>query len=92
MEVECFEITVGWSICAAPAVPPPTPPPCRVVECIEPAPGHVERKIWALGETMDEDDYFLILFWNVHTWVTEGVSAFDLSLQVPRYVVPDLIR
>ena len=71
MEVECFEITVGWSICAAPAVPP-TPPPCRVVECIEPAPGHVERKTWAPGETMDEDDYFLILFWNVHTWVTEG--------------------
>ncbi len=69
--VACFEITVGWRICAAPGVPP-LPPPCRVVECIEPAPGAVERKAWALGETMDEDDYFPILFWSVHTWVTEG--------------------
>ena len=51
---------------------PPPPPPCRIVECIEPAPGAVERKIWELGETMDEDDYFPILFWSVHTWVTEG--------------------
>ncbi len=69
--VVCFEISVGWRICAASAVAPP-PPPCRVVECIKPAPGAVERKIWAAGETMDEGEYFPILFWNVHTWVTEG--------------------
>ena len=70
--VVCFEITVGWRICAAPAVAPPPPPPCRVVECIEPAPGDVERKIWAPKETKDKEDYFPILFWSVHTWVTEG--------------------
>ena len=50
----------------------PSPPPCRIVACIEPAPGDVEHKIWAPDESKDKNDYFQILFWSVHTWVTEG--------------------
>ena len=45
--VTCFEITVGWRICAASA--PEPPPPCQGVACIESAPGAFEQRTFVPG-------------------------------------------
>ena len=69
----CFEITVGWSICAAPAVPAP-PPPCHTLACIEPVPLYTfEQRTFAPGERIDWMQGIFVL--DAETGVTKGYRA-----------------
>ena len=68
--VVCFEITVGWRICAA---SPEPPPPCRGIACIEPAPGAFERRTFAPGARIDWPHSIFVL--DPETGETEGYRA-----------------
>ena len=66
--VVCFEITVGWRICVAPA--PEPPPPCQGIACIEPAPGAFEQRTFATGARIDWTHGIFVL--DPETGETEG--------------------
>ena len=71
-EVVCFEITVGWSVCAA---SPEPPPPCQGIACIEPVTGAFTHRTYQPGERIGADFHDLYgagFFLDVETGVTEG--------------------
>ncbi len=69
--VVCFEISVGWRICAAPA--PEPPPPCQGIACIESAPGAFEQRTFATGTRIDWTRGVFVL--DPETGDTEGYRA-----------------
>ena len=76
-EVACFEITAGWSICAA---PPEPATPCKGVACIEPAPGAFERRTFATGERIHWPHGIFVL--DPETGETEGYRRSVLAYEV----------
>ncbi len=66
-------------------VPTPTPVPCRGVECIEPAPGFFEHRIWAQGETVGRDWYGGSFVLDPETGRIEGYRPVNLRDGGDRY-------
>ena len=70
--VTCFEITVGWRICAS---SPEPPPPCQGIACIEPVTGAFVHRTYQPGERIDGEYHELAgagFFLDVETGVTES--------------------
>ena len=68
--VVCFEISVGWRICAS---SPEPPTPCQSIACIEPAPGAFEQRTFAPGARIDWPHGIFVL--DPETGETEGYRA-----------------
>ncbi len=84
----CFEITVGWRICAAPA--PEPPPPCQGIACIEPVTGAFVHRTYQPGERIDGEYHELAgagFFLDVETGVTESYRVQGSGLI--RNTLPD---
>ena len=69
--VTCFEISVGWRICVAPA--PEPPPPCQGIACIEPVTGAFVHRTFATGTRIDWTHGVFVL--DPETGDTEGYRA-----------------
>ena len=86
--VVCFEITVGWRICAASS--PEPPPPCQGVACIEPVTGAFVHRTYQPGERIGTDFHDLYgagFFLDVETGVTESYRVQGSGLI--RHALPD---